>query len=243
MNRLWERVTRRATRRSSDLEQIGIRDSAEADAAEQNRKLTLRFESLGENCEIGFLQEHYGASPLGLFRWSGIALDSLVTALDSGLQGIGDPEFTRVDVNTQIGEFFISDIRYGMTTHTFMFEQKHSAEDVLKTFCARGKRLREKMLEDLQEARKIFVFQTDRPVPEAELERVHHAFRRLGPSAEMLYVRPALTEVAGSVERVKPGLLTSYIDRAGFDGASWEISYSLWLEIMSNAVHIVDTRG
>ena len=228
-------------RRPSALQPIGTLVLTEAEEAARRGQITSRFESLGENCELGFVQEHHGTHPLGLFRWSGITLDNLVTALDTDLAGIGDPEFTRVEVNTAIGEYYVRDARYGMTTHTMMYQHQHGAEEVLKIFCTRAKRLREKMLDDLQEANKIFVFQTGDPVPEPELRRLHGSLRRLGPSAEMLYVRPAADEVAGSVARVEPGLLAGYIDRSGFDGTSWTISYDLWLEMMGAALRLVET--
>ena len=243
MSRIKAFIVRWTGGRSSALQPIGAIVSTAEEEAARRGQISSRFESLGENCELGFVQEHHGTNPLGLFRWSGITLDDLVTALETSLDGIGDPEFTRVEVNTDIGEYFVRDVRYGMTTHTMLYQHQHSADDVLKTFCTRGKRLREKLLDDLQEARKIFVFQTGGPVPEAELQRLHQSLRRIGPSAELLYVRPAADEVVGSVERVKPGLLAGYIDRAGFDGTSWTISYDLWLDMMDNAVRIVDARS
>ncbi len=30
--------------------------------------LLMQFESLGENCELGFVQDHLGVNPIGLFR-------------------------------------------------------------------------------------------------------------------------------------------------------------------------------
>jgi len=55
------------------------------------RHLLMRFEALGENCELGFVQRHFGAEPLGLLRWAGISNASLVTALDTAFAGVGDP--------------------------------------------------------------------------------------------------------------------------------------------------------
>jgi tetratricopeptide (TPR) repeat protein len=46
--------------------------------------ILLKFESLGENCEFGLVQRHYGAEPLGLLRWMGAEPDQLCLALEAG---------------------------------------------------------------------------------------------------------------------------------------------------------------
>lgn len=32
-------------------------------------ELVARFESLGDNCEFGLVQRHFGAEPVGVFRF------------------------------------------------------------------------------------------------------------------------------------------------------------------------------
>ena len=202
-------------------------------------ELLMRFESLGENCELGFVQEHLGAHPLGLFRWSGIALPHLIQALETDLAGLGEPEHTVVVTNPVSQEHFTRDLRYGMDTHTGLLAPDTAAEEVMTLFGRRAARLKEKLLDDLLEGEKTFVFQAAQPPPRAEMLRLHAAVRRHGPSAELLFIHPAESaEAIGQVERIEPGLMIGRIDRAGLDGMTWTISYPVWLDLLAKAARL-----
>ena len=203
------------------------------------QELLKQFESLGENCELGFVQEHLGVHSIGLFRWSGITLDNLVTALDTKLAGIGAVENSGIYSDNLYKEYYFKDLRYGMHTHTKMFEHEVQGDKALNVLCRRTQRLCEKLLEDFEEGRKIFVFQSSVVLAEPDLLRLHGAVRRLGPTAELLYIHPAQAgQRAGSVKRSKPGLLVGVIDKAGFDGVTWAISYEMWLPLLAKAARL-----
>ncbi len=206
--------------------------------------LLWQFESLGENCELGFVQDYLGVHPLGLFRWSGIKLGQLITALETNLAGIGEAANTAVSCEDIRGEYYVRDIRYGMLTHTRMFRDKHSAEDVMFVFGQRSRRLCEKLLEDIKGAEKIFVFQSMFRVDESEMVRLHLAIRRIGPTAELLFIHPAQSgQRPGTVQRLRPGLMLGLLDRAGFDGSTWQISWQIWLSILARAAKLCGRRA
>ncbi len=201
--------------------------------------LLMQFESLGENCELGFVQEHLGVNPIGLFRWSGIDLEPLITALDADLAGIGAVENSAIYSDDTFGEYYFRDTRYGMQTHTKMFEHSLAADKAMDMLCKRTRRLCEKLLEDISEGEKIFVFQSHNRLSPTDLSRLHKAIRRLGPAAELLYLHPAEPgQRAGSVTRMEPGLIVGQIDRAGFDGVHWTISYEMWLELLAETARL-----
>ena len=56
-----------------------------------DRDLVLRFESLGDNCELGLVQRAAGVEPLGLLRFADSSLDRLVRLLDARADGIAEP--------------------------------------------------------------------------------------------------------------------------------------------------------
>ena len=207
--------------------------------AEARLELLLQFESLGENCELGMVQQAFDAHPIGLFRWSGITLPHLADALDSDLQGIGEPEHTDIYWDDIYGEYYFRDLRYGMYTHTKMFQKDYSLEEVRQLLVVRSRRLREKLIEDLQEGRKIFVFQSSSELAASEAPRLHAAVRRIGASAELLFVTPDRGGgKVGAVERVAPGLMFGFLDQVGFDGdrqPHWAISWQVWLSILASA--------
>ncbi len=211
----------------------------QAEQATAREHLLKQFESLGENCELGFVQEHLGAYPIGLFRWSGIDLEHLITALDTDLAGIGAVENSAIYSDDTFREYYFRDTRYGMHTHTKMFEHDLAADKAMDTLCKRTRRLCEKLLEDLSDGEKIFVFQSGARLSPPDLTRLYQAVRRLGPTAELLYVHPADDgQRPGEVKRVQRGLIVGAIDQAGFDGVTWKISYRLWLELLAETARL-----
>jgi hypothetical protein len=58
-------------------------------------QLMLRFEALGQNCEFGVVQRHYGAEPLGLLRFSSTPLHLLVAALNNDLAVLANRKIQR----------------------------------------------------------------------------------------------------------------------------------------------------
>jgi len=47
-----------------------------------------RFESLGENCEFGFLLRHHQVASGGFFRWAFTPLHSLIRILAADFEGV-----------------------------------------------------------------------------------------------------------------------------------------------------------
>jgi hypothetical protein len=201
--------------------------------------LLTQFESLGENCELAFVQSHLGTEPLGLLRWSGIELPALIQALDLGLSGIGDEDNTDIQSNTASREYFVTDRRYGMMTHTAIFEHQEEPKLALERFCRRTRFLRDKLLDDLRDDSKVFVRQSTQPMTLDEILTLQRALRRIGPSARLLYIRPAAGhEVAGTVEILGDGLFLGLIDRPGLIDGEWTISYRMWLILMMRTLEL-----
>lgn len=60
--------------------------------SDQMSTLMARFESIGTDCEFGFVQRHFGLELLGLFRFAGARhLRNLLRLLETDLAGLGDP--------------------------------------------------------------------------------------------------------------------------------------------------------
>jgi tetratricopeptide (TPR) repeat protein len=199
------------------------------------RQMLLQFESMGVNCELGFVQRHFGAEPLGLFRWAGISYESLLAALDTQLAGIGDVEHTILTVNPNNYEYHSEDRRYGMSTHTFVQEDSAQPEDVIPKVCRRLVFLKEKFLKDLREGSKIFVFNGTEPLPDAELRRLHDALGRYG-DVSLLHVAPHGEDMAGHVTRVDERLWRGGLGRTGNNGRIWDIEFQTWVSVCRAAL-------
>jgi tetratricopeptide (TPR) repeat protein len=188
-------------------------------AAPPMRTVITQFESLGgtlHGCEFGLIQRHFGAEPLGLLRWTEMAPQNVIDALEAGFEGVGLPENTELGVHqTPDGpEYFTTDKRFLMSMHTFIKETEISHDKMFAQCCRRLRFLRDKLVADLRSGAKIFVYKiTWRVMTADEIARMHAALRRYG-DATLLYVQRALPDKPhGTVELVKPGLMMGYIDR------------------------------
>jgi hypothetical protein len=196
-------------------------------------EIVMKFESLGENCEVAFLQSYFGAEPLSLFRWNGILMTNLIQALDRDLAGIGDLDETDFFIDPSDQEYHATDKRYGMNMHTRMFPHEASLEIVKNKFCRHIIYLRDKLLRDLRSSEKIFIFQSANPISIEEMKRLHQALCRHGPKTQLLCVQPAPRKtLIGRVEPVEDGLMAAYVDRAGLGHDGWNVSFDLWLRIL-----------
>lgn len=165
------------------------------------------MESLGVNCEFGFLQRSVGAEPLGLLRWAFAPLDRLVPALEAGFAE--DPERERLHFEIDdAGEFVVEDALYGLRFHSLVYATKGGTLEQLK----RAERVRIGMLtrgliDALREGRKLWVYHDADQSSLEQIRRLVVALNRTGDNTLLWIVgeRPDLP--AGSVRALEPNLL------------------------------------
>ena len=157
-------------------------------------------------------------------------------------KGVGDPEYTTLTVQER--EYWTGDKRFGLTSHTFVNPNSISMDAFFPKQCKRLRFLWDKLVQDLSDAQKIFVFlaYTD---PVATMAREFHAAIRRYGHGQLLFVRANIDGVeAGHVEQVDEGLMFGYLDRYGHVGsAGWNISYELWLTVCRKAHDLAITRA
>jgi hypothetical protein len=203
-------------------------------AAAADRRLALGFESIGEGCDLGFVQQHVGADPMSLLRWAGIGHEKLAVALECRFDGLGDPAFTELAWRDDVGEYRLSDRRY-LSAHTFQGERRHTPEEeegLRLRGCARWRLMRRKLLDDIARDARCFVFATADPTfGAAARARVLAAFRAIGP-APLLYVVPATRlEEVGTVRPAAGRHAVAQIDRLVLA----EGPYDMWLHLLRQA--------
>jgi tetratricopeptide (TPR) repeat protein len=184
------------------------------------RDLVLQFESLGGRllgCEFGIFQRDCGAEPMGLLRWADMPYEGIVAVLECRFEGVGteaNTELFRSVASDGRSEYCSRDRRGFMFMRTFIYEDEVPFDRMYGSACRRLQFLARKLIEDLEEGNKIFVFRlTDRHLTEAELGRMHAAMRSYGDNT-LLYVRHEDAEHrAGTVELAGPGLMIGYSDR------------------------------
>jgi hypothetical protein len=201
-------------------------------------KVCMAFESLGENCEFGFVQSHFGAEPLGLLRFSGVTVDQLIDALDHDFEGVGEPDQTEVHLNPEGGEYLSIDTRYRFSSHSMVLANAATEAEAAVLIQRRGKFLKRKMLEDLRSPLKIYVFQSPHEIAATQMLSLLSALRRHGP-ARLLFVRPDPDPaLQGTATQLEEGLMLGYTDRPGNADGVWAPSHALWIRLLRHALKL-----
>ncbi|WP_158929239.1 tetratricopeptide repeat protein [Acidisphaera sp. S103] len=220
-----------------------------AQPAMQAAAVAAGFESLGGlglGCEFGLFQRWLGLEPLGLLRWADIDVDGLASALETGFEGVGEPDQTDLETTGgTLDEYVSVDRRFGIRLHTYVPAGQVSAERMLAQTCRRLSFLRRKLLDDLRRAEKIFVYKHARRVlTSQELERIGRAIRVYGDGM-LLYVRWQNEQHRfPAVNRPAPNVLVGYMDTMGVtpDGNPLPIPYQSWTTLITQARVVAATQ-
>ena len=174
--------------------------------------LMLSFESLGERCDFGAVQRYFGVEPLGLFRFAWIRVECLVAALNDRLEAIGSVEDTAFSLYGD--ETILRMKKYDIIFHTFVEGVTKFTPEKQEVFYQQQRRrlqfLKDKLIRDLEDAEKIWVYGTADFASDEEMTRLSKALRAYGPNL-LLYVRPERPDrPAGTVEWLGDGLYAGY---------------------------------
>lgn len=211
---------------------------------EQDFRWTARqFESLGGGChdghrwgfgcEFGLFQREMGIEPMGLLRWGSLSPGDLIRALDEDFA-----EIDRADTLYLWGEG-----HWGYTQRSYTLRVDHSdleigrvGEDEARAkLCAMLAFLRQKLLEDLEDGTKLFVYRMlDETADLALIGRMAAAVARHGPGTLMFAQVGARDEVV----RLGPNLLLATMTRFSSlgenQGFAWR--YGEWLALCNQAL-------
>ena len=210
------------------------RDAAERDAAEREEgagraavlapprdgdglamhRLVLDFESLGPGCALGLVQRHYGAEPLGLFRFAATPTGGLLAALEGDFHAASLDGRAALALDAQTREYALVDRVHGFAWHTGRHDGQAEAGALERQELARLPYLVRRFYETLAGGGKILVLcDEDAPADPALVERLLAALRRHG-DATLLWVGAAADGRApGEVEWLGDGLMRGWVDR------------------------------
>ncbi len=196
----------------------------------------LGFESLGDNCEFGLVQRLCGAEPLGLLRFASISLPNLLRALESRFDALGDPKNLTLSIAGAVArEYMVRDHAYGLYYHSWKKAGTIDPQVFVAQQAGRLHLLRRKLIEDLTEARKIFVWKRNEHTTEAEARALHAALRAYGPNTLLWVTASDPAVVPGAVEQIAPGLIHATTDRfAPYTDAN-DLTLDLWLSLCVKA--------
>jgi len=199
--------------------------------------LMAKVESLGVSCELGLLQRHCTAEPLGLFRFGYTPLDGLIRALEDDLKEVGAREKLRATTAENL-EYFVSHEDYGFEFHTYQFADRISEDELLRKVAAHFGFLARKLTEELRNGDKLFVYRPESHVPAPQdALRLTETLSRFG-SPVLLWVELTNDPARfGTSEWAVPGrMITGYLD--WFAGVRYAaaMSFENWVLMLQSAV-------
>lgn len=212
-----------AEREAAEREEAGREDGAgrgvvvdppqDGDGLAMHR-LVLDFESLGPGCALGLVQRHYGAEPLGLFRFAATPTGGLLAALEGDFHAASFDGRAALVLDAQTREYALVDRVHGFAWHTGQHDGQVEAGALERQELARLPYLVRRFYATLAGGRKILVLcDEDEPADPALVERLLAALRRHG-DATLLWVGAAADgRAAGEVEWLGDGLMRGWVDR------------------------------
>ena len=212
--------------------------AAAAEATLAVSDLLARFESLGENCEFGLVQRRCGAEPLGLFRFASAPLLKLLAGLEAGFEGLSEPENLDVQLSSNGQEYMVHDRKFQLLYHAWVLADEMTAEEVRHRESRRLPLLVRKLVDDLRQATKIFVFHGMEPLSEQDAQSLLAHLLSYGPNT-LLWVELADADhPAGTVAWHGRGLLKGYIDRFAPGENAHDLSLDCWIAICREAYRL-----
>ncbi len=206
-----------------------------AEPVTEPREMMLRFENIGDNCEFGLVQRHYGAEPVGLLRFAGLRNPRrLIRFLEDDFGSFGEPGSLGVSIIG--GEYWIIDHVYGLAYHTFRYQHEVAADVVIRENETKAAYLRRKFREDLEDGEKILVYKRVVTQDLHEMLALQSALNRFGTANRLFWVTEADgRHVPGEVEWVGNRLLKGYLGRISLNDAN-DFNAETWLNLCRNAL-------
>jgi hypothetical protein len=188
------------------------------------------FESLGDNCEFGFVQRANGYEEGGLFRWSISPLDKLIICLDADFK-----DLYLFDNLEPSAPDMVRDIATGLMFHTRMHSidgqfvlGEAGRREIYASEKSKMDHLLEKFRRRVREPSTICVYKRNSGVGDSDAERLKQSLNKLGPST-LLVVRSTNNQARWStVERSSTGSLVGFVDGFAPYFAADQISIRIW---------------
>lgn len=208
-----------------------------------NPELVSTFESLGDNCEFGFVQRFHGAEPSSLFRWATAPLHGVLIGLEDSWQNIYSWESLRPWAYDMAW-----DDQYQCAFHCAVHCDRSSEDQPFEFVLPDAERravwendrpkflhLRDKTLSSLRQADKIFVAKANAGLSVEECRRLKAALDRHGEHRLLCVLPHGETDLRGI------GLLDNNLKIASISQlASYSqvelAAYGEWTNILQKAI-------
>lgn len=191
-----------------------------------------RFESLGDNCEFGFVLGRHGVRGSNLLRWALTTIPVLQNALKTDFSDLY--EFDNLEPSAKR---MLRDRGTGIRFHSDMVREKKFVENHKEIYDQEVNKvtmLRDRLRQKLRDPQAIFVYKDNRNPPETKIRELAQTLADHSP-ANLLYVTAAGDDPIGSVVQKAPNLWFGRIDRLAEYSSANDLSAEVWSQILEQA--------
>jgi hypothetical protein len=191
-------------------------------------RTAANMESIGRNCEFGFVQAELGLDTISLLRWAGAETQNLIRAIDERFAGLaeeteGRPEPPGRPPDQQ--HWWLTCRRYGILFHTGEVVADFSVPEATARVRPRLRWLADKLLADLRAGDKTFVHCSGGFTDPRDGLPLAAAIRRAGGYGPLLLVAAGghqpVTSLEHNVWGARLPRLTDMGNAASRDTAQW----------------------
>lgn len=200
-------------------------------------ELLQNFESLGNNCEFGLVQRHFGLETVGLLRWGSFpnGFAALLRALQLKLTGAE----LAVSLHTANNEYISHDSTFGMTFHTHKLVGEIDPDVLIRHESDRMRYLSKLLIEDVEDDAKIVVYKSTPELSAGEVGQLRDALAAIGPATLLWVTRTDRADRLGTVEHGGHRFLKGYIDDFSPEESIFaRCSFDMWIRICTNAMNL-----
>jgi hypothetical protein len=205
----------------------------------------LRIESLGDNCELGFVLRHLGVEAGSLFRWAAMKPEQLLMKLRADFDGMY--EFANL---SPLRPAMVLDARYGIGWHTEMRSEpvqgrlrfRDDEESRRAIYLKEARKIRYLISKFVARTRMggvLFVIKSNAGIAESTVDSILTEMRRIsGGQATAILEMRSTDDVAqiGSVDWTRDGVLRGFTSRfAPYEKAN-EADMAAWRSVLERAL-------
>jgi hypothetical protein len=193
--------------------------------------LAAKFESLGNDCEFGFVQRWCGVEGLGLFRFSNPSHELIFEEIEKNFARFEDSADIELDKQEPRREWIKVNRPRRLREHTHIFEGDKPEDEVRALSINRTRLQCRLMRENMEKGRKIFVIKSGQGFLNVNnVSEIARALRRRGPNW-LPWVESSVE--IGRVDILTDGLAHATIDRSTVQDDGKEPSFAAWLALIA----------
>jgi hypothetical protein len=203
------------------------------------RDIIGQFDSLGQNCEYGFIQaaNHFGEGNLLTFALADSA-NAVIRLLEQRMEGL----YTR-DRLEQVGDGpLVRDRHYGIAFHSKMYVHKNlptpeaERDAIYADDLGKLTYQTEKFRAQLSAPRRIWVYKSLNRIGLDKILELHGALAAYGPN-RLLVVQEDPASPAG-VEMLDQGLYLGHIPAYSPGGEAWRFDPQAWATVLRGTLRM-----